>query len=125
MRIAHNYNLHYIQFMTRRAKFFFSMVEKKFFFLYGTICVHREKKLCTSCHKLNVVGSCSQGIQDKVYWQCLFCLISQQHCWSYFTFRVELSLFGEREEFQRREKNSNCKNARAPKNRQGYRVVAP
>jgi len=38
MRIVHNYNLRY----------------------------HRERELCTFCHKLIVVGSCSHGIQDKL-----------------------------------------------------------
>jgi len=38
-------------------------------------------------HKLIVVGSCSHGIQDKVCWQCLFCLMRQQHCWSPVTLR--------------------------------------
>jgi len=50
---------------------------------------HRERELCTSCHKLIVVGSCSHGIQDKVCWQCLLCLVMQQHCWSSFTFSLD------------------------------------
>ena len=39
-----------------------------------------------------MVGSCSHDIQDKVCWQCLFCLMRQQHCWSSFTFR-QIQLF--------------------------------
>jgi len=38
-------------------------------------------------YKLIVVGSCSHGIQDKVRWQCLLCLMRQQHCRSSFTYR--------------------------------------
>jgi len=60
MRIVHNYNLRY----------------------------HKEKALCTSYHKLIVVGNCycSHDIQDKVCWQCLFRFMKWQHCWSSFPF---------------------------------------
>jgi len=61
MRIVNHYNLHY----------------------------HIENNcalLVQISNKLIVVGSCSHGIQDKVCWQCLFCIMRQQHCWSSFTF---------------------------------------
>jgi len=58
MRIVHNYKLRY----------------------------HIEKNcalLVKISYKLIMVGSCSHGIQDKVCWQCLFCLIRQLHSRSF------------------------------------------
>jgi len=57
-------------------------------------CVHKnitaiiQKKSCALFvklyYKLIEVGSCSHGIQDKICWQWLFCLMRQKHYWCYF-----------------------------------------
>jgi len=49
-------------------------------------------RTCTDRKVSATVGSCSHGIQDKVCWLCLFCLMGQQHCGSSFTF-IKTQLF--------------------------------